>query len=99
MEAWDGFVNHRQGMKKPLTGRAVATLIENLSKWRGKGVDVADALNASVIGGYQGVFEPRMNGKRAPPESKLSWMSNAFAATATPEFDLDLKPERFNGHE
>jgi len=60
--AWDAYVKRR---KQPWTDRALDVLIASFEDWGVFGS--ITALNASEVGGYQGVFPP--TGKRPAPQS------------------------------
>ena len=56
-EAWDGFVEMRQKIKKPLkTDRAVKLAISTLEKLRAEGQDVAAVLDQSTMNSWLGLF-------------------------------------------
>lgn len=56
-EAWEGFVEMRQKIKKPLkTDRAVKLAISTLEKLRAEGQDVAAVLDQSTMNSWLGLF-------------------------------------------
>jgi hypothetical protein len=55
-EAWDGFVEMRRRMGKPLTGRARSLALNNLAKFEAEGMSSTDVLNQSVMNGWQGIY-------------------------------------------
>jgi hypothetical protein len=65
-EAWDGFVESRKKLRKPLTDRAVMLILKQLAAFRQRGVDIEAAINQSVMNSWQGIFEPKDRGANAP---------------------------------
>ncbi|MGN8157103.1 replication protein [Salinisphaera sp. SWV1] len=57
-QLWADFVNHRKAIKKPMTDEAQRRLVRKLERMDGAGHDVSQALESSIINGWQGVFEP-----------------------------------------
>lgn len=56
-EAWEGFVEMRKNIKKPLkTAYAVKLAIGNLEKMRAEGHDVAAVLDQSTMNSWLGLF-------------------------------------------
>jgi hypothetical protein len=61
-EAWEGFKAHRRKIRYPLTPRAMALALKQCREW---GLAPAiEALNASVMNGWRGLFPPRSGGPR-----------------------------------
>ena len=59
-ETWNNFVNMRKEIKKPLTDSIAAGCIKNLTKFEDiKAGNANLALENSIAGGYQGLFEPK----------------------------------------
>jgi hypothetical protein len=55
--AIESFIEHRKEIKKPLTPRAMALVYGKLEKWGfARGIQ---AIEESIAGRYQGLFEPR----------------------------------------
>lgn len=71
---WESFVAHRREIRKSLTPRSAGAIIAKLERW---GPSVATtALENSIAGGWQGVFEPDAPGgngshRRAPRGPEL----------------------------
>ncbi len=59
VDAWEGYVGMRRSTRKPMTPRAVELLIARLDGFRARGVDIAEALNASTIANWTNVYETR----------------------------------------
>jgi len=55
-EVWQGFVEMRKAIKKPLTPYACELIIKKLTKLHYEGRDVNEALSKSIIHNWQGVF-------------------------------------------
>ncbi len=55
-EPWDGFVEMRKEIKKPLTGRAIQLAINKLCDLKKGGHDPGDVLDQSTLGKWQGLF-------------------------------------------
>ena len=60
--AWNGFVEMRQKLKKPLTEHAKTLAVARLVDFRDRGYDPTAILENSTMHCYQGLFEPRENG-------------------------------------
>lgn len=58
-EAWDGFVEMRRRMKKPLTARAAALLFAKLDRFRAAGHCPKTCLDRSTVNGWQDVYTPK----------------------------------------
>src|SRR6266705_1905740 len=58
-EAWDGWVEMRSRIKKPLTKRAIGMAISKLWDFKNRGYDIAKILDASTFNCWQGLFEPK----------------------------------------
>lgn len=66
LEAWEGFVEMRTKIKKPLkTDRAVKLAIGTLEKLRAEGQDVAAVLDQSTMNSWLGLFP--ITERRADP--------------------------------
>ena len=55
-EAWNGFLEMRKKIKKPLTDRGVALALKKLGQLRDEGHDPSAVLDQSVMSNYQGLF-------------------------------------------
>ncbi|WLW65228.1 hypothetical protein [Psychrobacter sp. van23A] len=58
-EDWIGFVEMRADKKKPLSERACKMLVNKLTKWHEQGLDINQAIQASIINSWQDVYEPK----------------------------------------
>jgi len=67
VDAWDGFLEMRKTIKKPLTDRAKVLAIGKLQELRDAGQDAEAVLNQSTMNNWQGLFEVR-----AKPNQKVS---------------------------
>ena len=65
-EQWDGFIQMRKEIKKPLTGRAVKIAITTLLDLRNRGHDPGKVLDQSTMGKWQGLFELKSGGNGKP---------------------------------
>ena len=68
LESWNGWIASRK--KKP-TARALNLAIAKLESFRAKGIDPAAVLDASTLGGWTGLYEP----KDAPKPARLGGLS------------------------
>ena len=62
MKTWNDFLEHRVGMKSPMTKRAQELLISKLSKHRDEGFDPTTLLETAIIKTWKSVY-PSGNGK------------------------------------
>ena len=70
---FDGFVEMRNKIKKPLTDKAKELLIKKLTAFENKQAGFANkALENSIEGSWQGVFEPRPNNQHQPKQTFLT---------------------------
>lgn len=60
--SWNGFVEMRKKIKKPLTDHAAHLLIHKLAEFHARGIDPNERLDESTMNCWQGVFEPKGNG-------------------------------------
>jgi hypothetical protein len=58
-ENWDGFVEMRQRIRKPMTPRAASLIIKKLERFMQTGQDVGAILDQSVVKSWQDVFHIR----------------------------------------
>lgn len=56
-DAWVGFARMRKAMKRPLTDRAVSSLLAKLDKLQAKGHDPGEVLDQSTMHNWIGIFE------------------------------------------
>lgn len=57
VDAWNGFIEMRNTIKKPMTDHAMKLAIEKLKKFLDAGQDIEAVLNNSTMSNYQGLFE------------------------------------------
>jgi len=74
-EAWDGFVEMRLKIKKPLTERAVKMIIKELEKIRLAGYCPNESLDQSNINCWRDVYQP----KEKKLEKKMSSQADETA--------------------
>lgn len=67
LEDWQGFIEMRKAIKKPMTDRAVQMIINKLSKMKGTPSAI---LQQSIINNWQDVFELRENKQFEKPKPK-----------------------------
>lgn len=56
-DTWEGFVEHRRGIKAPLTNRAADAILGECAEWGCR--TAITALRESIKRGWRGVFAPR----------------------------------------
>lgn len=59
VEAWDGFMEMRKTIKKPMTARAVTMAINKLKAMHDKGHNVGQILDKSTSNCWQDLYEPK----------------------------------------
>jgi uncharacterized protein YdaU (DUF1376 family) len=64
-KSWNGFIEMRERIKKPLTERAVELIGITLSQFHAKGQDINKCLDQSVVKNYQDVYEVKEDGNGA----------------------------------
>lgn len=64
-EAWQGYLDMRKKIRKPMTDRAVQLAIGTLEKLRDQGQDVGAVLDQSTMNSWQGLFP--ITERRADP--------------------------------
>lgn len=84
---WEDFINHRKSMKRPMTARAQELAIASLDGFRKNGHDPTSIIHKSIVGGWQGLFEPKetvtkTNGSRSPPKETYSDMLREVSEAA-----------------
>jgi hypothetical protein len=78
-EAWDGYVEMRRAIKKPLTKRAAVSLLCNLQELKDKGHDVNAALDQSTFCCWRGVFPAKDRCIERAPETKEQYAARERA--------------------
>ena len=61
-DAWDGYIEMRKAIKKPLTKRAALTALRRLNELRLTGYDPAAVLDQSTFMCWRGLFPLKGNG-------------------------------------
>lgn len=70
-EVWSEWMPIRKAKKANNSPYALALLVAKLERWKDAGHDVAAILNASIIGGWSDVYEPKVfAGKRVEAEAR-----------------------------
>lgn len=59
MDAWDGYVEMRKRIKKPMTQRAQQLVLKTLADMQAKGLSVAQSLDNSTRNSWVDVYEPK----------------------------------------
>ena len=62
-DLWEDFKGHRQDIKKPMTERAEKRMLNKLARADAQGFDVNEALERSIINGWQDVFPDKRKGQ------------------------------------
>jgi len=86
-DAWQGYVDMRKKIRKPLTDRAIALAISTLDKLRAEGYEPGAVLDQSVLNGWQGLFAIREERRNTTPQgqqqrAKFAALSKQGQATA-----------------
>ena len=58
-DAWEGYLEMRLAKKKKPTPRAIKIILNQLEVWHKKGHSITEILNASIVGGWTSVYEPK----------------------------------------
>lgn len=76
-ESWDGFVEMRQRIRKPLTDRAKGMILKKLEAFRDDGMDVGEILDNSTLNSWQDVYAPKVEQKaEIKPKEQAWWASD-----------------------
>lgn len=81
-EVWNGFIEHRKKLRKPLSAFATRLVLSKLEKAHAKGHDPNAMLETSIERGWIGVFEPDTLASSAKPKQQEAWWSNEAATQA-----------------
>ena len=83
-EAWDGYIEMRKKIRKPMTDRAVTLAIKTLDYLRSAGHDPGAVLDQSVLNSWQGLFAIKVERRGLPRqiESRLGIKGQATANNA-----------------
>lgn len=88
-EAWNGFVESRRKMKKPLTDRAKVIAIKTLEKHKAEGYDPEFLLDTAVAKCWLGIYIPKgEDGKPIKPKKLFTVVTSWDAAYADAEKTL-----------
>lgn len=83
LEAWQGFIEMRKSINKPLkTQRAINLNLNTLARLRDEGNDPEEVLNQSVASSWQGLFPIRQERRTQSQGVKLSPLGKVGQATA-----------------
>ena len=72
LDAWEGFVEMRKKIKKPMTDHAANLIIKKLDGFREAGQCVRTILNNSIENSWQSVFEDRERRQESRPGQRSS---------------------------
>jgi len=70
-DVWNEWVQHRKEIKKPLTPTTIKKQFKQLEDFNRLGMDTTEVINASIAGGYAGLFALRTGKKYEPHKSKM----------------------------
>lgn len=59
LEAWNGWLDMRNKLKKPPTNRAIELALDKLEAMQQKGQDITEVLDRSTINGWTDLYEPK----------------------------------------
>ena len=79
-ELWDDFKGHREELNKPLTERAEKRMLNRLAKFDRDGFDINDALERSIVNGWQDVFPDKRKGQSDGANRKSTPAERVLAA-------------------
>jgi len=80
-DAWNGFMEMRRAIKKPMTERAISMLINRLEKLKANGHDVNACLDQSTFNNWQDVYPLK---DKEIPNMKRQYMTSMHPSM-TPE--------------
>ena len=80
--AWNGFMEMRRAIKKPMTERAISMLIHRLEKLKENGHDVNACLDQSTLCCWQDVYPLK---DKEIPNMKRTFMTSATPALTAEE--------------
>lgn len=82
LDAWDGWIDMRKQLKKPLTERAKVRAINKLDAMRQAGQDISEVLDRSTMSGWTDLYEIKENnngnGHRASGTDRRSSLARAI---------------------
>lgn len=86
MEAWEGWLEMRAKMRKPLTSRAMTRAINKLEQMRQGGTNIAEVLDRSTMSGWTDLYDikgDRNNGTRHTKQDGVdAALDNLFGGAA-----------------
>jgi hypothetical protein len=77
-DVWNEWVQHRKEIKKPLTPTTIKKQFKQLEDFNRLGMDTTEVINASIAGGYAGLFALRTGKKWEAPKSKMDVTSETY---------------------
>jgi len=77
-DVWNEWVQHRKEIKKPLTPTTIKKQFKQLEEFNRLGMDTTEVINASIAGGYAGLFALRIGKKWEPTKSKMDITSETY---------------------
>lgn len=83
-DAWQGYLDMRKKIRKPMTPRAITLVVNALQKMKDSGQDVGEVLDQSTMNSWQGVFEVKGSRQQSsrPAVSSLGKHGQATANNA-----------------
>jgi len=82
VEAWNGYVEMRKRIKKPMTGRAEQLRLVDLQKFHDSGYDVAAILDQSTANNWTDLYEPKDRRTQADRRGSIPQLGKCGQATA-----------------
>lgn len=71
-DLWRDFREHRRKLRKPMTDRAEALLVERLAKYKEEGYNPTNLLKTAIERGWLTVYKPKdRNGTPIPPQAQM----------------------------
>lgn len=86
-ESWEGFVEMRQKIRKPMTPRAVSMILKKLEGFMRAGHDVGAILDQSVVKSWQDVFPVKQAYQGQPRRTDKQEQAKAFMDVLTGRSD------------
>lgn len=77
-DAWNGFLEMRKRIKKPLTDRAMTLAVGTLERLRAQGQDPAAVLDQSTLNTWQGLFAVKPEAKGKQSLTQLNFTKEQF---------------------
>lgn len=76
-EAWADFVQHRKSLKAPMTARAQALALTELTKLRAEGHDPTEVIKQSIMRGWKGLFA--LNTQQTKGQTRHEYLADKIA--------------------